>query len=119
MKDFQNRGKLAIFLSYYRPHLALFLLDMACALGISLVDLAFPYVSKLSMETLLPQRAFAAFFAVMGVLLLAYVLRAGMYFVVTYLGHLMGVRIEADIREDLFRHMQTLSFRFYDKNRTG
>ena len=116
---FRQWSKLSIFLSYYRPHLALFLLDMACALGISLVDLAFPYVSKLSMEALLPQRAYAAFFTVMAVLLLAYVLRAGMYFVVTYLGHLMGVRIEADIREDLFSHMQKLSFRFYDKNRTG
>ena len=119
MREFHSRGKVAIFLSYYRPHLPLFAADMVCALGISLVDLAFPYVSKLSMEALLPQRAFAAFFAVMGVLLLAYVLRAGMYYVVTYVGHLMGVRIEADIREDLFRHMQTLSFRFYDKNRTG
>ena len=113
------RGKLAIFASYYKPHLPLFLADMACALGISLVDLAFPYVSKLSMERLLPGKAFSAFFAVMAILLLAYVLRAGMYFVVTYVGHLMGVRIEADIREDLFSHMQQLSFSFYDKNRTG
>ncbi len=112
-------SKLSIFVSYYRPHIALFLADMACALGISLVDLAFPYVSKLSMERLLPERAFTAFFTVMVILLLAYVLRAGMYFVVTYLGHLMGVRIEADIREDLFSHMQKLSFGFYDKNRTG
>ena len=55
----------------------------------------------------------------MGCLLAAYLLRAGMYYIVTYLGHMMGVLIEADIRRDLFGHMQNLSFSFYDKNRTG
>ena len=71
------------------------------------------------MQTLLPDRLFTAFFAVMAILILAYVLKAGLSFIVTYWGHLMGVRIEADIRRDLFAHMQTLSFSFYDKNRTG
>ena len=114
-----QRGHVSIFLSYYKPHLHLFLLDMACALGIALIDLAFPYVSRLSMQDLLPQNLFGAFFAVMACLLLAYLLRAGMYYIVTYLGHMMGVLIEADIRRDLFGHMQDLSFSFYDKNRTG
>ena len=118
-KEFQTKHPLSIFASYYKPHLGMFLADMSCALGIALVDLAFPYVSKLSMETFLPGRAYTAFFAVMAVLLLAYVLRSAMYFVVGYVGHMMGVRIEADIREDLFVHMQELSFGFYDKNRTG
>ena len=61
------------------------------------------------MQELLPQNLFGAFFGVMGCLLAAYLLRAGMYYIVTYLGHMMGVLIEADIR----------SFSFYDKNRTG
>lgn len=114
-----QRSHVSIFLSYYKPHLHLFLLDMACALGIALIDLAFPYVSRLSMQELLPQDLFGAFFAVMACLLVAYLLRAGMYYIVTYLGHMMGVLIEADIRRDLFGHMQNLSFSFYDKNRTG
>ena len=114
-----QKSHVSIFLSYYKPHLHLFLLDMACALGIALIDLAFPYVSRLSMQELLPQNLFGAFFAVMACLLLAYLLRAGMYYIVTYLGHMMGVLIEADIRRDLFGHMQNLSFSFYDKNRTG
>lgn len=114
-----QRSHVSIFLSYYKPHLHLFLLDMACALGIALIDLAFPYVSRLSMQELLPENLFGAFFAVMACLLVAYLLRAGMYYVVTYLGHMMGVLIEADIRRDLFGHMQNLSFSFYDKNRTG
>ncbi len=114
-----QRSHVSIFLSYYKPHLHLFLLDMACALGIALIDLAFPYLSRLSMQQLLPANLFGAFFAVMGCLLAAYLLRAGMYYIVTYLGHMMGVLIEADIRRDLFGHMQDLSFSFYDKNRTG
>ena len=114
-----QRGHIPIFLSYYKPHLKLFILDMCCALGIALVDLAFPYASRLALNELLPQTMYGAFFAVMAVLLLAYGLRAGMNYIVTYYGHMMGVRIEADIRRDLFHHMQDLSFSFYDKNRTG
>ena len=118
-QDRFQRGYVPIFLSYYKPHLKLFILDMCCALGIALVDLAFPYVSRLSMQSLLPSGLFGTFFAVMGILLGAYALRAGMHFIVTYFGHMMGVLIEADIRRDLFQHMQDLSFSFYDKNRTG
>lgn len=114
-----RRGYVSIFLSYYKPHLGLFILDMCCALGIALVDLAFPWASREAMNKLLPQSLYAAFFTVMGLLLSAYALRSVMYFVVTYWGHMMGVRIEADIRRDLFGHMQDLSFSFYDKNRTG
>ena len=114
-----QKGYVPIFLSYYKPHMRLFLLDMACALGIALVDLAFPWASREALNSLLPQGLFGAFFAVMALLLAAYALRSVMYFVVTYWGHMMGVRIEADIRRDLFGHMQDLSFSFYDKNRTG
>ncbi len=118
-QEMRKSGHLKIFLSYYKPHMGLFLLDMACALGIAAVDLAFPYVSRLALNELLPKNLFGAFFAVMAVLLGAYLLRAGMQYIVTYFGHMMGVLIEADIRTDLFRHMQDLSFSFYDKNRTG
>ena len=112
-------GYIPIFLSYYKPHLRLFILDMACALGIALVDLAFPYASRQALNELLPKNLYGAFFGVMALLLLAYALRAVMQYIVTYYGHMMGVRIEADIRGDLFHHMQDLSFSFYDKNRTG
>ena len=114
-----QRGYVPIFLSYYKPHMKLFILDMCCALGIALVDLAFPWASRQALNELLPQSLYAAFFTVMGILLAAYALRSVMYFIVTYWGHMMGVRIEADIRRDLFGHMQDLSFSFYDKNRTG
>ena len=118
-EQMRKSGYLRIFASYYKPHLAIFLLDMLCALGISLVDLAFPLVSRYAMQHMLPQRLFGLFFAVMAALLLAYLLKGIFYFTVTYWGHLLGVRIEADIRSALFSHMQDLSFSFYDKNRTG
>jgi len=112
-------GYLRIFASYYRPHWKLFLLDMVCALCICMVDLLFPMISRHSMRVLLPEMKFDAFFAVMAVLIGAYVLKGAFYYVVTYWGHLLGVRMEADIRRDLFAHMQDLSFSFFDKNRTG
>ncbi len=121
MSEKKTGGKHAFrrFAAYYKPHWRLFALDMACALCISLIDLSFPYVSKLSMERLLPQQRFTAFFAVMAILAAAYLLKAAMNYIVVYWGHMLGVRIEADIRRDLFTHMQDLSFSFYDKNRTG
>ena len=118
-KRIKTAGPLRVFASYYKPHWKLFALDMLCALGVCVVDLAFPYASRLSMQTLLPQGLFSAFFAVMAIIAVAYVLKGCMYFVVTYWGHMMGVRIEADIREDLFAHLQELSFSFFDQNRTG
>jgi len=118
-QQMKESGLLRIFFSYYKPHWKLFLLDMICALCIAVVDLTFPYVSRLSMERLLPVGALETFFAVMAILFAAYVLKALMTFTVNYWGHLMGARIETDIRRDLFTHMQELSFSFYDKNRTG
>ena len=117
--SFRSRGYLRIFASYYKPHWRLFAVDMVCALCICLVDLAFPVVSRYSMQQLLPNRVFGAFFAVMAALAAAYVLKGAFTYIVTYWGHLLGVRMEADIRRDLFSHMQELSFSFYDKNRTG
>ena len=114
-----QRNYIPIFLSYYRPHLKLFILDMICALGIALVDLAFPYGSRYALNELLPQNLFGAFFAVMALLLVGYAIRSGLQYIIGYWGHMMGVYIEADMRRDLFHHMQGLSFSFYDKNRTG
>ena len=107
------------FAHYYKPYLAWFLMDLACALCISLVDLAYPLVSKYALNTLLPQGAYRTFFVWMGLLVGAYLLKGALQFVVTYWGHLLGVFIETDMRRDLFRHLQSLSFRFYDTHRTG
>ncbi len=113
------RGPLRQFVSYYRPHKKLFALDMVCALLIAAIDLSFPIVSRYAMTNLLPGKLFGPFFILMGALVLAYLLRGLFEYVVAYWGHTLGVRMEADMRRDVFTHMQRLSFRFYDKHRTG
>jgi len=118
-RDFKNSGALGIFASYYRPHWKLFLLDMVCALFATATDLVFPYVSRMSMQTFLPQGMFETFFTVMAIMVTAYIIRSILYYVITYWGHALGVRIEADMRRDIFSHVQSLSFSFFDKNRTG
>ena len=118
-KDYQARSPLRIFLSYFKPHRRLFALDMTCAFLIALIDLAFPLVSRQAMYTWLPEKQFRVFFIVMAAVVVAYVLRSGLYFVVAYWGHTFGIRVEADIRRDLYHHMQELGFDFYDRNRTG
>ena len=118
-REFQEKSALQIFLSYFKPHKRLFFMDMCCALMISLIDLAFPYVSRWCMYELLPQSAYRTFFTVMAVVLVAYILRSLLTYVICYWGHTFGILVEADIRRDLFRHMQELSFDYFDHNRTG
>lgn len=113
------KGALGLFASYYRPHVKLFIIDMLCAFMIAAIDLSFPLISRYAMTTLLPDKAYEAFFIIMGALVAAYVLRNVFYYIVTYWGHTLGIRIEADMRRDLFTHLQKLSFRFYDTHRTG
>ena len=108
-----------LFMSYVAGHKKLFAIDMGCSLLVSVIDLAFPYVSRVSMNSLLPNRLFALFFTVMGIMVAAYVIKAALYYIITVVGHRMGVLIEADMRRDVFTHMQDLSCSFYDKNRTG
>lgn len=118
-QDFQTKSALQIFFSYFKPHRKLFVLDLSCALVISLIDLAFPYISRWCMYELLPKNAYQTFFAVMAVVFGAFALRAVFTFVICYWGHTFGILVEADIRRDLFRHMQELSFDYFDRNRTG
>lgn len=118
-REFQQKSSLQIFLSYFKPHRKLFILDLCCALAISLIDLAFPAVSRWCMYELLPTSAYGTFFAVMAVVFAAYLLRSLFTYIICYYGHTFGILVEADIRRDLFRHMQELSFDYYDRNRTG
>ena len=118
-KDFQNWSVMRIFLSYFGPHKKLFILDMCCAFLVAVVDLIYPLVSRSAMYDMLPNNAYRTFFVVMLIVVLAYVVRSLMHFVITYWGHTFGIRVEADIRQDLFEHLQTLGFDFFDRNRTG
>lgn len=118
MKDYTKKP-LTVFVSYIMGQKKLFAVDMACAVAVSAIDLLFPYISKNSMQTYLPQSMYKTFFIVMAILLGAYILKGLCYYFITVVGHRMGVLIEAQMREDLFDHVQTLSFDYFDRNRTG
>ncbi len=118
-KDFQKKRPLAIFLSYFARHKGLFAVDILCACLIAGIDLLFPLVTRSALYDMLPNQMYQTFFTVMVIVVLCYVLRSFLNYIVAYYGHTFGIRVEADIRADLFRHMQGMSFDFYDRNRTG
>lgn len=119
MKKNFNQKPLKIFFSYIMGQKKLFAIDMVCALLVAVIDLVFPFVSRMSMNELLPKSLFKTFFLVMGLMLLGFVLKSVLYYIITVVGHRMGVLVESDMRQDVFTHMQELSCSFYDKNRTG
>ena len=120
-------NKIKRFAAYYRPHIGLFLLDICCATLVAAVDVAFPLLTNYIMKGLFPQlesmgplpHLVLTFCLLLGAILFAYLLRTAMLYIVNYWGHLLGVRMEADMRRDIFSHIQTLPFGFYDKIRTG
>ena len=118
-EDFQRKSPLAIFLSYFKNHKKLFFVDIGCAMLIAAIDLAFPMVTRKALYDMLPGNLYGMFFAVMGTMVACYFLRSYLNYIVCYFGHTFGIRVEADIRADLFAHMQVLSFDYYDRNRTG
>jgi len=118
-KDFQKKSPLMIFLTYFKNHKKLFAIDVLCACMIAAIDLAFPLITRHALYEMLPGKMYKTFFIIMVAVVLSYVLRSFLNYIVSYYGHTFGIRVEADIRKDLFHHMQTLSFDFYDQNRTG
>ena len=118
-RDFRTRKPLSILLSYFEPHRGLFILDLVCATVVALIDLAFPLVTRRSMYDLLPNQQYQTFFLVMAAMMAAFLVRALLYYVIAYWGHTFGILVEADIRRDLFTHVQELDVSFFDHNRTG
>ena len=118
--------KIRRFARYYKPHLGLFLLDICCATLVAAVDVAFPLLTNFLLKKLFPEieqtgskHLIMLFVVMIGAIFAAYIIRAIMLYIVNYWGHLFGVRVEADMRRDIFSHIQTLPFSFYDKIRTG
>ena len=118
-RDYQRKSPLSIFLHYFGNHKALFVVDILCAVGIAAIDLAFPLITRKALYDLLPNQLYRTFFLIMLAVAGSYLLRTFLNYIVAYYGHTFGIRVEADIRKDLFAHMQTLSFDYYDRNRTG
>ena len=107
------------FVSYYRPHLRLFIADMLASMLISLVAVVYPMVTRALLNDLIPNRNIRAIVFCGALLLLLYVLRMLLRYFVQYKGHMMGVRMQAQMRSDLFRHLEELPFGFYDSHETG
>lgn len=107
------------FFSYYKPHRLIFSLDMLAALLMSLIAIVYPIVTRSMLNDLIPNRNYRmVVFAGVGLLLL-YLIRLLLNYFVQYYGHLMGVRMQAQMRSDMFRHLEKLPYRFYDHNETG
>lgn len=107
------------FFSYYRPYKGLFLLDFSCAVIAGILELGFPLAVNQFVDKLLPSKDWPLIMWACAALLAIYVLNTGLQYIVTYWGHMLGINIETDMRKKLFDHLQKLSFRFYDNNKTG
>ena len=102
------------FLSYYKPHKKLFALDMGASLLVALIGIVYPVVTRAMLNDLIPNRKYELIvYAGVGVLTL-YVIRMLLNYFIQYEGHMMGVRMQAQMRSDLFNHLQKLPFSFYD-----
>ena len=104
---------------YYKPHKKLFMIDFSSAFIMSIMDLFFPMVASYAINTLLPESRIGEFFRLLVILLLLYMIRFLTNYLVHYVGHVMGTRIEHDMRRDLFNHIQTLSFNYFDNVKKG
>ena len=107
------------FVSYYKPHRKLFAIDMACAFIVAVCDLFYPIIAGNIIDDYVPNQNLRLLLTWSGVLLGIYLLKAVLNYVIQYWGHIVGVRIQGDMRRDMFRHMQKLPFAFFDENKTG
>ena len=107
------------FAAYYRPHRRLFVLDFSCAVVSGVLELGFPMAVGLFVDELLPGEDWGLILLASAGLLAVYLLNTGLMVVVNYWGHMLGINIETELRRKSFDHLQKLSFRFYDDQKTG
>ncbi len=107
------------FFRYYRPHRGLFALDFSCAVLSGVLELGFPMAVGLFVDRLLPGQNWGLILLAATALLGIYLLNTGLMVVVNYWGHKLGINIETEMRRKAFDHLQKLSFRFYDNQKTG
>lgn len=107
------------FISYYKPHKWLFILDMVAATFIAATDLIFPQITRTFINDILPNNDMERLVKVAIAMFFLYIFRFVMDYVVGFYGHLLGVKMEYDMRKDMFSHLQKLSFKYYDETKTG
>lgn len=111
--------KLKLFLSYYKAHWKLFVGDMICALIVALVDTVFPMMSKYTLDSIIPTFELSLLFKMILIMTLMYIVRAVAFWFINYWGHVFGTKVEADMRRDIFSHIENQDFAFFDNHRTG
>ena len=99
-QDYKEKSSLLIFLNYFKDHKKLFAIDVSCAVGIAAIDLAFPLVTRSALYDMLPGKMYQTFFTIMLAVVVSYVLRSLLNYIVVYYGHTFGIRVEADIPAD-------------------
>lgn len=107
------------FVSYYKPHKKLFFIDMTCAFIVALCNLFYPFITKNIINIYVPDKNLEMLLVWAGVLLFIYIIKAFLNYVIQYWGHIVGVRIQGDMRKEFFVHLQKLPLSFYDENKTG
>ena len=107
------------FIAYYRPHKLIFTLDMLASLLVALVGIVYPIITREMLNELIPNKQYRMIvYAGIGLLVL-YIIRMLLNFFIQYYGHVMGVRMQAQMRSDMFRHLERLPYSFYDNHETG
>lgn len=117
--DSRGSNMIREFIKYYKPHKRLFAWDMFCSFLIALTDLFYPIITKNIINEYVPNRNLRLVLTWSAVILVLYIAKMGLNFFVSYWGHVVGVRLQGDMRKDMFRRLQKLPFSFYDENKTG
>ena len=107
------------FVSYYRPHRRLFIIDMLCALAVAVADLFYPMITKNIINDYVPNQNLRLLLVWAAVLLGIYLVKCLLNYVIAYYGHTVGVRMQADMRRDLFDHLEKLPISYFDENKSG
>ena len=107
------------FLSYYKPHIKMLVLDMLAALTISLIGMVYPMVTNKMLNVFIPEKMYSTIVIAGVLVLILYIMRMLLRYFMQYYGHVIGVKMQAQMRSDLFTHLQKLPFRFFDNHETG
>ncbi|MBR5616056.1 MAG: ABC transporter ATP-binding protein, partial [Clostridia bacterium] len=107
------------FMKYYKPHMRLFVLDMLAALAVAMLAVVYPMVTRTMLNDLIPNKQYQMIVWAGVGLLFIYIIRMLLQFIIQYQGNVIGVRMKAQMRTDMFRHLEKLPFSFYDNNETG
>ncbi|SET77045.1 ATP-binding cassette, subfamily B [Natronincola peptidivorans] len=107
------------FIPYYRPHLPLFIMDFSCAFIMAAMDLVFPFVVRMMINDVFPAQNLDMILWIGAGMLVLYIIRSILQYIVDYWGHVLGTRMEHHMRKDLFQHLHKLSFNYFDNTKTG